>query len=74
MNTSLQTVAASDAELAILDSLNNYLIKAAVGFDKILQISRFSGGYSNLTYLLQTENNEYVLRRPPLGANIKSTL
>ena len=33
-----------------------------------LQIRRFSGGLSNLTYLLKIENKEYVLRRPPFGA------
>jgi len=33
-----------------------------------LTVQQFSGGYSNLTYLLQTENKEYVLRRPPVGA------
>lgn len=33
-----------------------------------LQVSQFSNGYSNLTYLVQIENKEYVLRRPPFGA------
>ena len=33
-----------------------------------IEIRQFSGGYSNLTYLLQIEEKEYVLRRPPLGA------
>ena len=33
-----------------------------------LQIRRFAGGLSNLTYLLKIENKEYVLRRPPFGA------
>ena len=33
-----------------------------------LQVSQFSNGFSNLTYLLQIENKEYVLRRPPVGA------
>ena len=29
---------------------------------------QFSNGYSNLTYLLQIEGKEYVLRRPPFNA------
>jgi aminoglycoside phosphotransferase (APT) family kinase protein len=33
-----------------------------------LQVTQFTHGYSNLTYLLQIENKEYVLRRPPFGA------
>ncbi|TPN89179.1 phosphotransferase family protein [Aquimarina algicola] len=32
------------------------------------QVTQFTHGYSNLTYLLQLENKEYVLRRPPFGA------
>lgn len=33
-----------------------------------LEVSQFSNGYSNLTYLLSIENKAYVLRRPPAGA------
>jgi aminoglycoside phosphotransferase (APT) family kinase protein len=33
-----------------------------------LIVSQFSNGYSNLTYLLNIENKEYVLRRPPFSA------
>ncbi len=33
-----------------------------------LDISQFSNGYSNLTYLLKIEEKEIVLRRPPKGA------
>jgi len=32
------------------------------------EVSQFSTGFSNLTYLIQIENKEYVLRRPPNGA------
>lgn len=35
------------------------------------QVTQFTHGYSNLTYLLEIEDKEYVLRRPPFGA-IKS--
>lgn len=37
-----------------------------------INISQFPGGYSNLTYLIETDQQELILRRPPVGANIKS--
>jgi len=55
-----------------LSDLQNYLQKALDGFDAIKAIQQFPGGYSNLTYLVQTNQGDYVLRRPPIGANIKS--
>lgn len=39
---------------------------------KILSIKKYGGGYSNLTYHVQTEQGAFVLRHPPKGANIKS--
>ncbi len=33
-----------------------------------LNVVQYSNGFSNLTYLLQIENKEFVLRRPPVGA------
>jgi aminoglycoside phosphotransferase (APT) family kinase protein len=35
-------------------------------------VERFPQGYSNLTYLLHFGQQELVLRRPPIGANVKS--
>jgi len=55
-----------------LHELQNYLRQAITGFDTITAIRQFPGGYSNLTYLVQTNLGDYVLRRPPFGANIKS--
>lgn len=54
-----------------LNALNEYLQSYASNIDKVLEISQFPGGFSNLTYCLKTENKAYVLRRPPFGANIK---
>lgn len=54
-----------------LASLNMYLS----GFPEIgevIQQKQFPGGYSNLTYLLETTKGEAILRRPPFGADIKS--
>jgi len=35
---------------------------------KIESIKQFSQGYSNLTYLIETSQDAYVLRKPPVGA------
>lgn len=51
-----------------LDTLNKYLNEQIPDFGNIRSIGQFGGGYSNLTYLIQTEQNAYVLRRPPFGA------
>ncbi len=32
------------------------------------QVTQYTHGYSNLTYLVKIEDKEYVLRRPPFGA------
>jgi aminoglycoside phosphotransferase (APT) family kinase protein len=35
-------------------------------------VEQFPGGHSNLTYLLRRGERELVLRRPPLGASVKT--
>jgi aminoglycoside phosphotransferase (APT) family kinase protein len=52
--------------------LQDYLRDKVPGFGKDIAIRQFPGGYSNLTYFIQAGDHEYVLRRPPFGANIKS--
>lgn len=52
--------------------LTAYLKDKLIEFEGELQIKQFPGGFSNLTYLIVVKNQEYVLRKPPLGANIKS--
>jgi aminoglycoside phosphotransferase (APT) family kinase protein len=52
--------------------LQDYLRGKVTGFDQEISIKQFPGGYSNLTYFIQAGEYEYVLRRPPFGANIKS--
>ena len=55
-------------------ALQTYLNDHAPSFGTITDVAQFPGGYSNLTYLLRTQNGgsfaekEYVLRRPPVGA------
>jgi len=55
-----------------IQKLQDYLRDKVPGFDKEITIKQFPGGYSNLTYFIQAGEHEYVLRRPPFGANIKS--
>jgi aminoglycoside phosphotransferase (APT) family kinase protein len=52
--------------------LNHYLVEHVPAIGKIISVTRFPGGYSNITYCLETENKSYVLRMPPAGASIQS--
>jgi aminoglycoside phosphotransferase (APT) family kinase protein len=49
-------------------ALEAFLNQHIQGFGQIADIKQFSGGYSNLTYLIITESRNYVLRKPPKGA------
>jgi len=51
--------------------LKAYLKLHWSNFSGNLQIEQFPSGFSNLTYFLNCDGKEYVLRRPPFGANIK---
>lgn len=57
-----------------LDSkvLEAYLKDTIDGLSGSLAIQQFPSGFSNLTYLIKVGNTEMVLRRPPVGAKIKS--
>ncbi len=55
-----------------IQKLNKYLKEKISDFSEIKQVKQFPGGFSNLTYLLSDGSNEFVLRKPPFGANIKS--
>lgn len=54
------------------EKLYGYLKDHIPDLVKNLEISQFPSGFSNLTYLVTAGEMEYVLRRPPFGANIKS--
>ena len=54
-----------------LSVLNDYLREHAPVVGNVLEVRQYPGGFSNLTYWLKTAGKEYVLRRPPFGANIK---
>lgn len=47
--------------------LAQYLRGKIEGIDSGIQVQQFPSGHSNLTYLLVTDQREYVLRRAPLG-------
>ena len=53
-------------------SLDSYLRASFEGLRGALRVEQFPGGHSNLTYLLKYQDREFVLRRPPFGAKIKS--
>ena len=55
------------------DRLIAYL-REQLGDDRAegLVVEQFPSGYSNLTYALNWGGNEYVLRRPPFGNQVKS--
>jgi aminoglycoside phosphotransferase (APT) family kinase protein len=47
-------------------------LKEHLGLNGPLELKQFPAGFSNLTYLLRIDNQEFVLRRPPVGAKIKT--
>jgi aminoglycoside phosphotransferase (APT) family kinase protein len=49
-----------------------YLREKIAGIEEPLIVEQFPAGYSNLTYLLRSGELELVLRRPPIGAKIKT--
>ena len=66
------TITSRQGEELDLRKLNEYISEIAPDLGLITKSSQFPGGYSNLTYSIASANGEYVLRRPPFGANIKS--
>ena len=54
-----------------LNSENLIAYLKAKGLASEITIRQFPSGYSNLTYLIQTGQEDFILRRTPFGANIK---
>src|ERR1700741_1027143 len=52
--------------------LLNYLKQHLPDLDGPLTIEKFPAGFSNLTYLVRSGDRDLVLRRPPIGARIKT--
>jgi aminoglycoside phosphotransferase (APT) family kinase protein len=53
-------------------ALQAYLRASVAGFDGPLRVSRFSGGQSNPTFLLDAGERKYVLRKKPDGPLLPS--
>ena len=53
-------------------TLERYLRAALPGVTGPLSVAQFRRGHSNLTYLLRVGDRELVLRRPPIGAAIRT--
>lgn len=66
------TRAVSDAHAVDVDRLSTYLHDNLDGFEAPLTLRQFKGGQSNPTYLLQTPDAKYVMRRKPPGQLLKS--
>jgi aminoglycoside phosphotransferase (APT) family kinase protein len=61
--------AGEELDAGVIDS---YLKAHIADLRGELRISQFPGGASNLTYLLEYPEQEFVLRRPPFGHKAKS--
>ncbi len=70
-NTDRSTLVRPGEELPT-ESLYEYLHLHLPDIDQPLTIEQFPAGFSNLTYLLRAGERELVLRRPPIGAKIKT--
>jgi len=55
-----------------IEQLANYLSEHLGPLATPLTIEQFPAGFSNLTYLIRAGDCELVLRRPPIGAKIKT--
>ncbi len=55
-----------------LDRLEDYLQAHLSGSTGPLTVEQFPSGHSNLTYLVRWGDQQYVLRRPPFGSQVKS--
>lgn len=54
------------------EALDKYLQTILPDLAGTLKVSQFPGGASNLTYLVEYDNQSFVLRRPPFGRIAKS--
>lgn len=67
-----QSTRVRDGEELDANLIDPYLKAHIPGLIGTPQISQFPGGASNLTYLLEYPEQEFVLRRPPFGHKAKS--
>lgn len=72
MTISDQTISSREGEELDAKIIDDYLKAHIDGLSGSPKISQFPGGASNLTYLVEYDNKEFVLRRPPFGHKAKS--
>ena len=61
-----------DGEQLDVARLSEYLSAHFPAASEALSVEQFPHGYSNLTYLLHSGGQEWVLRRPPFGSQVKT--
>ena len=66
------TVPVREAHKLNEKSLEEYLKKHLPNFKSLLSISQFEGGQSNPTYLIESEEQRFVLRKKPPGELLAS--
>ena len=66
------TVPVRQGEELFNERLFAYLREHLPELEGPLIVEQFPAGFSNLTYLLRIKDRELVLRRPPIGAKIKT--
>lgn len=65
MSSEIRPDAASETEVAVPRApLETWLAKTLPELGPIVELTKFPGGFSNLTYHLHAERGEVVLRRP----------
>ncbi|QFT57642.1 Putative aminoglycoside phosphotransferase [Sulfitobacter sp. THAF37] len=62
----------ADTQTLDRDAVNAYLREHLPGFEGLTGVTKFQGGQSNPTFLLETPAHNYVLRRKPPGVLLKS--
>lgn len=62
----------TDPQILDTDAVSRYLRTCLPGFDGPVEVTKFHGGQSNPTFMLQTSAQAYVLRRKPPGVLLKS--
>lgn len=67
-----ETLSANSVNDIDCDALARYLAQHVPGFSGEISATKFSGGQSNPTFLLESESGKFVLRRKPPGALLAS--
>ena len=72
MTTADRATPVREGEDLDVEALTGYLAGRLPGFARPLSVRQFPAGFSNLTYLLEAGDAEWVLRRPPRGTRPRS--